>query len=154
MLYVATGLFFFSSLTLSSENAVEVDTKDGQKVYFRLADHPFVTFSGDGLVVNSRTESVSFLISDCVKMQVRDIDFTGIHDVNREAGAVFRLLTDRLEVSGLKKGVPVMLYAINGRLMYGGQTGNDGCLVVDLSSFEKGTYVVKAGSVACKIMIP
>lgn len=155
MLYVAGCLLFLAPLQMRAENVVEVSTRDGRTVYFRLSERPYAVIRGSEVLIESWTElerSVSFLISKGLKMRVCDVDLTGIRTTGKDAASVFRLLPDRLEVSGLGASAPVALYASDGRRVYAGHTGSDGSLTVGLSSFAGGTYVVKAGSVTCKII--
>lgn len=156
MLYAVGCLLFFAPLQMRAENVVEVSTKDGRTVYFRLSERPYAVIRNNGeVLIESWTElerSVSFLISKGLKMRVCDVDLTGIRTTGKDAASVFRLLPDRLEVSGLGASAPVALYASDGRRVYAGHTGSDGSLTVGLSSFAGGTYVVKAGSVTCKII--
>ncbi len=157
MLYVVGCLLFLAPQSPRAENVVEVSTKNGRTVYFRLSERPYAVIRGSEVLIESRTElerSVSFLIPKGVKMRVCDVDLTGIRTADRDAASVFRLLPDRLEVSGLGAFASVALYAADGRKVYAGRTSSDGSLTVALSSFAGGTYVVKAGSVTCKIMIP
>ena len=104
MLYVVGCLLFLVPQSPRAENVVEVSTKNGRTVYFRLSERPYAVIRGSEVLIESRTElerSVSFLIPKGVKMRVCDVDLTGIRTADRDAASVFRLLPDRLEVSGL-----------------------------------------------------
>ena len=131
----------------------------GGTVGYKLSEKPQVRLLGEETTVTSSRGVATFETFKIWKFTLTagSSDPVGIKEtlaplqpeaqpsINREGG-------DALVFSGCRPGELVRVYTTGGRLVSQYRIDNDGSLILSLSSWKQGLYIVKAGSANIKIM--
>ena len=133
-----------------SQNTLVVKLKNGAETAFFLKDKPNVTFEGTDLKVVSDKETVTFTLSDVLRLTYVKKDPSGIDEmvfdpteVSYEGGV--------LVISQLKQGASVDIYSLDGKLVRQLKAYHSGTYRLSLSELPTGLYLVKADNVTYKI---
>ena len=77
---------------------------------------------------------------------------TGINGLKSESGLRVAADDDEIKVYGLKPGTAVVLYDVNGAVLYSGTSADAYVHVIPAAAISDGTYIVKAGNDAVKFV--
>ena len=77
---------------------------------------------------------------------------TGINGSKSESGLRVAADDDEIKVYGLKPGTAVVLYDVNGAVLYSGTSADAYVHVIPAAAISDGTYIVKAGNDAVKFV--
>lgn len=131
-----------------------VSMDDNSESRFALADAPRITFSNGDLLVECQGSTLSFAL-DAVKDYHFAVDNvpTGIKTTTTATDADTKpvISLGKATFNGLRQGDIVAVYAMDGNLIATSRAGNDGQIVVDLSSLPTGIYILKAPNKSYKI---
>lgn len=124
------------------QEALVVYLKDGSRYAYVLEEKPTVQFNGEQLLIESPQ------ISDTHKMgDVRDVRFedktSGVEETPADECRI-TVTSDEVSVSGLRPGVTVSIYDLQGRTMATTAAADDGVAALSTANIAPGVYVVVA----------
>lgn len=132
-------------------------THGGEQFSYSLDTKPVVTYddgyinvttsTGEGLSLEAE-EVAQFTLSD---EAVDDDTTTSLESAIAPQGEM-KSGGDVLAFSAFEPGTRVHIYSVSGTLMTSGVIGSDGCLVISISDYSSGIYVVKTKGLTCKII--
>lgn len=125
-----------------------VNKTDGTKVEYKFENVPVATIEGDDLKIELLTtsESVLYPIADIVNFTFEK-ELSGVDNISSdEARVSFGITRESLEASGLASGAELSVYNAAGMLCVKAVCGDNGSVSVDISTLDKGVYVVNAGN--------
>lgn len=119
---------------------------------YKCADRPMIFPSEGYLLLRVNDTEIQFPADQPRKFtfsKAEDIE-SGVSDV--QSKGLFDVTQDKLNISGLKKGVKVAgIYSADGKQMMQGKTA-DGKVCLDVSGLKPGIYVVQCGDVKFKFL--
>lgn len=125
--------------------------KNGQKVFYDLAEEPHTTFENGLLVITTNNVRVEYQLSNILRYTYEGVN-TSI-ETPLPDGTGFRQNGDDIDVYGLAPDGTAQLYDLNGRLLESGTAeGNRNNVHFSLQNLPTGTYVVKVGDQSLKFM--
>lgn len=125
--------------------------KNGQKVFYDLAEEPHTTFENGLLVITTNNVRVEYQLSNILRYTYEGVN-TSI-ETPLPDGTGFRQNGDDIDVYGLAPDGTAQLYDLNGRLLESGTAeGNRNNVRFSLQNLPAGTYVVKVGDQSLKFM--
>lgn len=127
------SILLFSFCVMRGGTILNVHQKSGGIVSYSFSDKPNATMSGDNLVLKTSNVTVEYPISNLEK-------FTFSSETDGIAPIVDK--SKSLDV--------ISIYSISGKLIKTIKPV-EGRLSVDTSELERGTYIVKNGSITYKI---
>lgn len=147
-------LLFLTTISVGM-SADQVETlivmlKDGSQTSFFLKDKPQVTFEGSNLKVSSAVGDATYALSDVLRFTYTKSDLSGINEAVTPSTDVF-MQDEVLVISQLKAGVAVNVYALDGKLLRQFTPSHTGTFRLNLSELSSGLYLVKVGTITCKI---
>ena len=134
-----------------SQNTLVVKLKNGAETTFFLKDKPNVTFEGTDLKVVSNKETVTFALSDVLRLTYVKKDASGIDETVVDPTEV-SYDGSVLVISQLKQGASVDIYSLDGKLVRQLKAYRSGTYRLSLSELPTGLYLVKADNITYKIM--
>lgn len=147
-------LFFSSTLTISADNQqmhiVKVLIKGGETLSFEFDEEP--TFKlGTSVIIKTKSYEV---IGEYAYGQVLKIypDTKSSSDIKDASISTFKLANNKLFVDNVATGSNVNVYSIDGKIISADIEKRDNNLTVDLSSLNRGTYIVKINNLSFKIL--
>ena len=126
-----------------------VNTKDGTKTTFSLADEPKVSCRAGKLEIVSKGTTFSLSLAD-VSNYTFSKESTGIIEVEKEGN--LRMENGRVIIDGLRAGTLVSAYTQDGRLVKDFKADADGTAIVDLSGLSKGIVILHSNKIDIKII--
>ena len=118
---------------------------DGEQISFVLEHNPKVVH-GDGFItVVDEDITLEYKLTDVHKYILGVPTATGINDANdSESGAGdIRYNAGDVILSGFEASLPVYVTDVNGVAVYSGETDVNGGLVVRMSQYPSGVYIIK-----------
>ncbi len=156
---VLTRLLAIAALVLAPVAAAYADectnlylhTKAGEKIGFRFADKPNITFNrANALIIKSDVTEVMVKGFSTVDKITFD-DAAGITDVEADAqGAICPGANNLVTLSGFAEGTNVTVSNLNGQVLQTVSTVADGVTEVSLDAYGKGVYINADDDVVCK----
>ena len=137
----------FGASAVDYTHTLVVNKTDGTKVEYKFADMPVAMIEGNDLKMQlaGSEESVLYPIADIVNLTFEK-KVSGVESVVGEEGRVtFGISHESLEAAGIEPGAEVSVYNAAGMLCIKAQCGADGSVSVNISTLDKGVYVVNAG---------
>lgn len=129
--------------------------KDGEQITFMLEHNPKVV-NGEGMItVIDKDITIEYPWESLHKYMMGNDVETGIFDnVIAKDGTVGEILhkSGNIVLSGFKAAVPVSVTDINGITAYSSKTNADGYLMISMSEYPTGMYIVKAGNKTFKFI--
>lgn len=146
-LLICLTCLFFVVVELSADEvtALKVVMNDGTETLFVLPDKPVATFSGDSLLIASKSMSVGYLRSDISECCFEKTDTMGMEIPLVESKRLTYTYVDNRHViiEGLESECKVAVYDSRGVLLSTQiVTGNDTDIVVDLEEQPAGMYMI------------
>lgn len=150
---LACTLAFFAKAPVYALEKLVFVLQNGQSITFALSDRPTLTFEGDKLVAtNNKGEKKEIALN-----QVKDYSIQAIQDETTgiEQAPISTdkptLANGHVYYEGLKEGVWVRIIAMNGQEIARHQAPANGKLDIDLTTLNKGIYIIQAGKNTIKI---
>ena len=131
--------------SMTPDEGVWVELRDGTKQGFVFADKPVITYTTDKLIMTTAVATVDFLIADVGKLYFADDVTTAIRNAASSEGMlpIIRITADGAQFSGFAPKTAVEIYNLGGQLLAHRQTDADGALMISLSAQPKGIYIIK-----------
>jgi hypothetical protein len=126
-----------------------VNSKDGTKTTFALADKPKVSFVDGELSIVSNSKKFAMNIAD-VKNYTFEEESTGIGKVIKNGNTKFE--NGYVVFSGLTVGSKVSAYTQEGRLIKECTANENGTAFIDLSILPKGIIILHSGKTDIKVV--
>ncbi len=124
--------------------------KNGQKVFYDLAEDLHTSFSDGKLVISSSSVRTEYALSDLLRYTYDGAE-TGIEaNVSGQMGFVQR--GDNIVINGLEVETAVQLYDTSGRLLETRRSGSDRRVEISLHNYPTGVYIVKLGDQSLKFI--
>ena len=133
------------------QNTLVVLTKSGVRTAFVLQDKPEVTFRGTDLVVTAKEAETTFPLADVLRFVYELNDASGIDERQLEDPAFSYDASGALVVTHVQAGATVGVYSLDGKLIQQLTPRRAGTYRLPLSGLPKGVYMVRVGTVTCKI---
>ena len=144
------SLFLLGTATAMASNVLVIHLTSGETYrYILLEETPTISFQGDQIVVEASSGDVSFNMQAVTFFNYETQDATGIEEEISQEG--MQMNGDRLAFNGLPAGCPIYIYGVGGQLYLKMTADADGSAVVDLTSLNKGVYIVRANEISTKI---
>ncbi len=145
----------FGSWATDYAYTLVVNLTNGDKVSYLFENSPFAMIEGDDLKITevATMQEVVFPISDLINMTFEREEIPdGIKPLLDAGKVAFGLTRSTLDAYGLEPGTELFIYDADGKLMIAGNSGSSREASLDISSLEKGVYVVKAGNYSFKFI--
>ena len=126
-----------------------VNSKDGTKTTFALADKPKVSFVDGELSIVSNSKKFAMNIAD-VKNYTFEEESTGIGKVIKNGNLKFE--NGYVVFSGLTVGSKVSAYMQDGRMIKECTANANGTAFIDLSILPKGIIILHSGKTDIKVV--
>lgn len=124
--------------------------KNGQKVYFDLAEEPETTF-GDGLLVISTSKTTVYYHLENVLRYTYEGDIMDVVSTPLQPGEIrFKQGKDQMAFEGLPENTIIEVYTLDGKLLQTQKVRKAQQSIVSLTNRPAGTYIVKVGDVTYK----
>ena len=134
----------------SAQNRLVVQKKNGNAVFFTLAQEPRIFFERDHIEINYEDDYASFLLADFDSFYYDDGNGNAMKTVNNDDWTVEEK-NGQVIIHGLKEDTPVMLYDTTGMLVTGSRTEKGKPFSLSLQSLPAGIYIIKAKQQTLKI---
>ena len=138
----------FGASAVDYTHTLIINKTDGTKVEYKFADVPVATLEGDDLKIELLTtsENVLYPIADIVNFTFEK-ELSGVDNISSDEGrGSFGITREALDVSGLASDTEISIYNAAGMLCVKAVCGDNGTVSVDISTLDKGVYVVNAGN--------
>ena len=119
--------------------------KNGEKVYFDLAEEPKTTFEDGKLVIKTTKTTVYYHLENVLRYTYEG-EIPNVDGMKLKPGEIrFFQGKDKMAFDGLPNGQNISVYSLDGKLLKT-QTSHSGQqTVISLTSYPTGTYIVKVG---------
>ena len=144
-------LLMYSSAVFAEGYNFMVWTKSGEQIKFPVKEKPKVTHNNDSFIVSSTTTSIEYVATNVKKFTLEPIDPDGIEPIKPLDSNICQF-DNTLILSGFIAGSIVKIITLNGQSMITETIHNDGTLSIDLSSLNKGIYIVSTECITCKFI--
>lgn len=121
----------------------------GEQIKFALTENPKVSHDGTNLVVTTTATSVNYNATNVAKFTIEEL--SGVENVEQNQTEIVNN-GNAIYLSGFEMNTMVIISDMSGKIVYSGNTDENGTLSVDLSAYGTGIYVVSANSINCKII--
>lgn len=138
-------LLAFAALAAAAEVSLRLYPTFGEPIAFSLADQPSIEFK-DGLF---SLKGQSFEIADISKYTVGDP--AGVSEAN--IGSAVSLEGRRVRLAGDYASAAVSLATLGGVVIPVAALAQDDTLLIDLTDFAEGVYVLTVGGSSFKIVL-
>ena len=136
----------------TTTDCLVVHFKDGEKVYYVLADKPVVTFTADKLHIEAAEISDDHDLATVTKFTFEEHELSSVKEL--EAGASrITFINKTLTLEGFTPGAEIAIFDIRGVRVYADAIGADGVQSVSLASLAGGVYIVTVDSKSFKIRL-
>lgn len=126
-----------------------VNTTDGTRTSFALAEEPMVSFSNAELSIASNTRTFSISLADVQNFAFSE-ESTSIAEVIK--GGSVKLENGFIVFSGLTAGSRIAVYTQDGKLIKESKAEANGLAVVEISSLPKGILLLHSNNTNIKII--
>ena len=128
---------------------------EGGYVSFPLEERPRIVVDYEKSLVRciTRAQEVEFSLNEVHKYTLSyTSENAAVEEVAAEEEGTFSRNSGSLEFENYKPGTIISVYLINGMMVTSQKVDNDGRLSISMLDWEKGIYLIKAGSVTYKII--
>lgn len=152
--YIVPRLLFLFSLAFFVDKATAQTpfyllNNSGALYTFCLEDNPRFWRSSSLLHVQTETTKINFVFSK-VSQIFWDNDLPTYIATDVEDNAKFEMRGEKLYISGTDK--PIYVYSVKGILHDRVEMTQQDVAVIDVSGYERGTYIVKVGTFTFKFV--
>ena len=127
--------------------------KNGEKVYYQLADLPETTFENGQLVITTKDATVQYNLANIVRYTYENL-YTSIDLLPNERSVIIDREDDTVTFQNLKEGSVVLVSCTNGMLLETLRATSGQPLTVSIGQRPAGMYIVKCGSETIKMTKP
>ena len=129
-----------------------VELSSGEKMEYRLKDHPKMTYDGQTIKLTADGVSLSYTPSEITKVTTGEVDdvSNGIEELKSSTGEI-SINTGFVRLSGFQPNESVRVYSMDGKIRTNYQTLADGSLVISLSNLPLGISIIKVNKETIKI---
>ena len=113
---------------------------------YALSDQPVIPYSGENMLVGA----VSYPIASIVNFRFGEADISTDAQESLSSGVSVSYKGGVYTISGLKDGVAISVFSINGNKISSVKSSEEGRAVVNTSSLPQGTYIVAGEGVSFK----
>ena len=152
IIVLLTLLFATTSMLHAQKPQLVVWQKNGQKVYYELAEQPVTTFENGLLVIKTSMATVEYQLENMLRYTYEGVKSTGIEAMEETGGVKVKQTENELTISQLKKETEVRLFDANGRLLKATMSDGYNPVIISLSTLPSGLYIIKTDSQTIKIM--
>lgn len=142
-------LMTFSLTAIAEEYNFVVWTKLGEQINFPLSEKPKLTHYNDNFIVTTSTTMVEYPKTDIKKFTLLIPD--GVDNIENSNANLLQQ-DNSLICRGFRDGSIVKIFNINGQLLSAETINNEDVYIIDLSTFNKGIYIVSTESITYKII--
>ena len=142
-------LIFVSTIAKADEKMLQVWQTDGQIVNISLKEEPITTYSDGNLVIKTTKTSISYPLE-----KVKKYTYTTVADgitTPQTMNAAFSKDGETLTFTDVRPNTKILLYNVAGQLLRRINSDKTGKVIVSVSGFPTGVYVVKANGGTYKI---
>jgi len=131
---------------------VIVELSSGEKLEYRLADHPKMVYNGQTVKLTADGVSLSYTPSEIAKVTMGEVDdvSNGIEELKSSNGKI-RVNSGFVRLSGFLPDESVCIYSMDGTIRATYHTLTDGTLIISLSSLPSGISIIKVNKETIKI---
>lgn len=123
----------------------------GEETVVALADNPVMTISEGMLKVTVGGEEVlTASLENGLTYSFKEDGSTGIQEIQNEEAP--RLERGHVYISNAQQGDIVRVFTIDGKLVSSQRIGDEGTADVDLTTLNKGLYIVKSAKTSIKVI--
>ena len=141
-------LWLFGITAMYADNAtIVIKQKGGVETVLKLSTHPVITFEGDVMVITNDVTSFTIPLADIDDYTVEE-EPTGISRVTVNP----QFANGRVVFDNLAVGVPVYVYAMDGRIISLQSADASGKAEVSLDGLPKGAYIISSGNIKLKVI--
>lgn len=142
-------LIFVSTIAKADEKMLQVWQTDGQIVNISLKEEPVTTYSDGNLVIKTTKTTISYPLE-----KVKKYTYTTVADgitTPQTMKAAFSKDGETLTFTDVRPNTKILLYNVAGQLLRRINSDKTGKVIVSVSGFPTGVYVVKANGGTYKI---
>lgn len=136
----------------STSTYIVIWQQSGRTLSYALSSQPEITYAGDTLVLSYNNVTVEYPVADILKITFSDKATDIAQGAASGQHELITVTPDGVSLQGFEAGMPVRLYTSAGQVVTSLSTHADGSLLLSLSSFPTGVYVVKAGKSTLKVL--
>ena len=150
-------LFFLAiifSLPVCADHYLVIEMNNSKQHSYSLSDKPVITFDNDRLFIKTDKIELDYPISNILKYYFIEVDETGVEDIKNDVDKIHFIYTDPdfLCVEGVDWDADINIYDISGRVCAVNLTKSDNCTKIELSTLNKGVYIIKVNNHSFKII--
>ena len=151
ILFILAILF---SLPMYADYHLVIVMNNSKQHSYSLLDKPIISFENDRLVIKTTEIEISYNLLDIIKYYFKEVDDTGISDVNENIDKIHFTYTnpDLLFIEGVAGDADINVYDISGRVCDTILTKSDNCAKIELNTLQKGVYIIKVNNHSFKII--
>ena len=142
-------LMTFSLTAIAEEYNFVVWTKSGEQINYPISEKSKLTHNDDNFIVTTSTTTVEYPKADIKKFTLLIPD--GVDNIENSNTNLFQQ-DNSLILSGFRNGSVVKIFNINGQLLTTEIINNEDAYIIDLSTLDKGIYIVSTESITYKII--
>lgn len=141
--------FPFSECFADGVRFLVVNSKDGTKTTFGLADEPKISFSNSELSIVSSSRTFAISLANVQSYAFLEKS-TSIEEVIKNGNV--KLENGFVVFNGLESGSIVIAYTQDGKLVKESKADSKGSAVLDLSVLPKGILILKSNTISIKVI--
>lgn len=147
--FISTG----SENPSSQDNVlgIFIELYNGQKLEYRLTDHPKLKFDGQTIILTADGVLVEYIPSQLLKVTTGEVQTITDVEEKRIPNGDIKVEAGFVRLSGFASGELVRVYSVGGTMMSTYSTMADGSLVIPVSILPSGISIIKIKEETIKI---
>lgn len=135
---------------------LRVNLNDDTSISFKFSDSPIAYFEHNSLIIESTSMEVDngdFLLDNVKNLTIEKAEFNNISEVTTDTSLLqFEIKGGQLTALGMKAEEQLSVYSLNGALIHTTFADANGYATVNITTLDKGVYVVKTSSNSFKFI--
>lgn len=146
------SLFTNSSFAQDKVQGIIVELSTGEKVEYRLVDHPKLVFDGETITLTANGVMVEYNPAELLKVTTGEVDNTGndIADIVANKGDI-TFESGFVRLRSFTAGTIVNAYTIGGTEIASWHIADDGTLAIPIASLPQDITIIKIINQSIKI---
>lgn len=146
-------LFLFLTIVTSAfaDPCVVVNTTEGETVFF-FSENPRFTYDGQIVKLSTTKLLLEYAPSNIISVKLENRVNTGIDTVKEKKKITYDISDTKIIIRGCSAGESVRLYTTNGASIVKAYASGNGDASINLSSLQKGIYIIKTRTSSFKII--
>lgn len=141
-----------STSEIINENVIAIHQVSGSIITYAFEDKPVIRYSGEELVINTKSISVQYPLAYLRKLTLEgDWNMVTAIDEIPLPDTEFSFSDEGAKVRGEKPGTPFYVFDLKGSKVYQGVIDAEGRASIPLHTLPQGIYVVKTQSTSFKV---